>query len=112
VLVDGKEIGVMRWNDEFFAARNVCPHAGAYLCAFVRAHLAPGPEAGTFEVRDDQPVVACAWHHYEFDLKTGRCTADPKLKIKLYPVVVGADGMVCVDLPKRGHSTDRSVDSQ
>jgi nitrite reductase/ring-hydroxylating ferredoxin subunit len=29
----------------------------------------------------------CPWHGYEYDLKTGKCVGDPKLRLQSYDVV-------------------------
>jgi nitrite reductase (NADH) small subunit len=74
VVVDGREIGVVRWGNQFFAMRNHCPDQGGPLCAGpVRLHLAAGPvgEHVALTLEEGRPVIACPWHHYEFDLQTG-----------------------------------------
>jgi nitrite reductase/ring-hydroxylating ferredoxin subunit len=74
VVVDGREIGVVRWGDRIFAIRNHCPDQGGPLCAgSVRAPLRAGPlgEHVTLSLDEGRPVIACPWHHYEFDLHTG-----------------------------------------
>jgi nitrite reductase (NADH) small subunit len=74
VVIDGREIGVVRWGDKFYAMRNHCPDQGGPLCAGpVRLHLAAGPAGEHVELafEEGRPVIACPWHHYEFDLQTG-----------------------------------------
>ncbi len=74
VTIAGKEVGVIRWGDRYFAVRNHCPDQGGPLCAGpVRSLLAAGPadEHVQLSLDEDRPVIACPWHHYEFDLQTG-----------------------------------------
>ena len=39
---------------------------------------------------------ACPWHGYEYDLKTGECIGDRKLKLRKYNVVKRGDEMFVV----------------
>ena len=70
-----REVGVVRWGDRFFALRNHCPDQGGPLCAgTVRPPLSAGALGDHVELTVDDthtPVIACPWHHYEFDLDTG-----------------------------------------
>ena len=45
-------------------------------------------------------VVCCPWHGWEFDVRTGVCTADASRKVVRYPARV-RDGDVIVTLPDR-----------
>ena len=40
-------------------------------------------------------ILACPWHGWEFDLLTGQALADPRDRLRLYPVTV-EDGTVFV----------------
>jgi nitrite reductase (NADH) small subunit len=74
VVIDGREIGIVRWGDRIFAIRNHCPDQGGPLCAGpVRSLLEAGPDGEhvTLSLDEGRPVIACPWHHYEFDLHTG-----------------------------------------
>jgi len=74
VVVDGREIGIVRWRGRIFAIRNHCPDQGGPLCAGpVRSLLEAGPAGDhvTLSLDEGRPVIACPWHHYEFDLHTG-----------------------------------------
>jgi len=35
----------------------------------------------------DEVHFVCPWHGYEYDLKTGECAADRRLRLKTYQVV-------------------------
>ncbi len=41
----------------------------------------------------DGEIVTCPWHGMEFDITTGRCLANPKVRLRSYPVTV-EDGQV------------------
>ncbi|MBS1694201.1 MAG: Rieske (2Fe-2S) protein [Actinobacteria bacterium] len=88
----GSGIGVFNVDGEFYALKNTCPHMGGPLCK--------GTVRGTSEAAplgDGQPqmawvrsgeIVACPWHHWEFDIKTGRTIFTSKQKVRGYPVSV------------------------
>jgi nitrite reductase/ring-hydroxylating ferredoxin subunit len=72
--IAGKEVGVVRWGERFFAMRNHCPDQGGPLCAGpVRLPFAADPSGEHVDLsfQEGRPVIACPWHHYEFDLQTG-----------------------------------------
>ena len=98
VEVAGREIGLVRWQDEVFAARNVCPHAAGPVCGMARPMLVAA-QAERNPVSDDaRPMLVCSWHRWEFDLRTGRALFDPRFRVRTYPTEVDADGAVWVQL--------------
>ena len=46
----------------------------------------------SFQVREGE-ILTCPWHGLEFDLTTGRCLANPRVRVRQYPVAV-EDGLV------------------
>jgi nitrite reductase/ring-hydroxylating ferredoxin subunit len=92
----GLSIGVFNISGEFWAVKNVCPHAGAPLCmGSVHATHRPGD---VFEFRPDLHgrVLRCPWHGWEFDILTGKALYDRNSRIATYPVEVSEDGNVVV----------------
>lgn len=76
----GKQvIALVNIDGEFYAVDGVCGHAGGPLCRG--------------EVIDDEMVITCPWHGWEYDLRSGECLMDPSLSQKTYPVSV-EDGTV------------------
>jgi nitrite reductase/ring-hydroxylating ferredoxin subunit len=72
VDVDGQEIGIARWKGELFAVANECPDQLGPLCeGALRPLLTTHQTQGTIVVDESVPVVACPWHFWEFDLRTG-----------------------------------------
>ena len=37
--------------------------------------------------------IVCPWHGYEYDLATGECVGDRRLRLTKYPVVVRGDDL-------------------
>ena len=69
--VEGEEIAVFKIGDQLCGMQNICPHEGGQL------------SMGRIESNE----VVCPLHGYRFDLKTGACRNDPKLKAKIFPVI-------------------------
>jgi 3-phenylpropionate/trans-cinnamate dioxygenase ferredoxin subunit len=100
VVVDGRELGLLRWGEELFAVRNVCPHLGGPVCAGALApHLHADTDGRSLELDLSRPVLACAWHRWEFDVRTGHLLLDPSIRLRTYPVRADAGGRVQVELP-------------
>jgi nitrite reductase/ring-hydroxylating ferredoxin subunit len=91
VRAEGREIGIVRWQDRFYALRNVCPHQSGPLCAgLVHPRLLGADEPGLLRLDESRPVIECPWHGWEFDLRTGRSLSADGERVKTYPVEVEA----------------------
>jgi nitrite reductase (NADH) small subunit len=97
VTVGKYSIGVFNVEGSYFALLNVCPHRSGPLCE--------GPQCGTslptdryeFNYGQDDGLVRCAWHGWEFDIRTGRCLGAPTVKARTFSTSV-EDGEVFVHL--------------
>jgi nitrite reductase (NADH) small subunit len=86
-------IGIFKLNDGYYALLNVCPHKGAALCE--------GPICGTTKMTDKTEfvyerageLVRCAWHGWEFDIRTGQFLVDPAIRARRFPVTVEGDDL-------------------
>lgn len=104
VDVGGVEVGIFRVDDRLYAYRNVCAHAGGPVC---QGKILPRVEETLDEQRrsnghrwvEDEPRIACPWHGYEYDLKTGLNPAKRGLRLRSYPVVESGGNVYL--LPKR-----------
>lgn len=79
----GGELLLCRLDGAVYALDNECPHAGGPLAM------------GNFS----PPLIACPWHAWEFDCRTGECVHSAKAKVAQYPAEIRADE-VWVDLPE------------
>lgn len=70
--VNGKAIALFNVDGTFYAIDNTCVHRGGPL--------------GEGDVAGD--VVACPWHNWEFNVKTGACINNPSAKVAVYEVTV------------------------
>jgi ferredoxin-nitrite reductase len=75
VRVRSEEVAVFRSNGQLYGVQNICPHEGGQLCK------------GWIEAGE----AICPLHGYKFDLKTGACSTDPKLKVKVFRLVQQGD---------------------
>jgi nitrite reductase (NADH) small subunit len=91
-------IGVYNIKGQFYAIKNVCPHAGAPLCqGHIQTTHRPG-EVGEFEPTLEGRVLRCPWHGWEFDIITGKGLYDRNSRVATYPVEVSAEGYIVVTL--------------
>ncbi len=86
VSLNNRNYGIYQVDDEYYALSDKCPHRGGSLCG--------GPVTGTampvdiqkqgmyFEYGRDKELIRCSWHGWEFDIKTGACLADNRLKAR------------------------------
>jgi nitrite reductase/ring-hydroxylating ferredoxin subunit len=90
------EIGVFNWQGQFYAYSNVCLHQGGPACEGLIMHkvedvIAPDKTWVGQKFSDDVVHFVCPWHGYEFNMKTGECAADKRLRLKSYKVVRRGD---------------------
>lgn len=97
VETDRYSIGVFNVHGEFYALRNLCPHAGGPLCVgrIAGTTVASEPYEATW-VRECE-ILRCPWHGWEFDLTTGATITEPVRNVPTYPVSI-VDGTVVVDV--------------
>jgi nitrite reductase (NADH) small subunit len=106
VEVGGHRIGLFRVGEELHALADRCPHRGAPLCS-------SGRIATAIELRDGHPalgapdtLVRCPWHKWDFDIATGRCAVDARLRVRRYAVRVEGDDVVVTLRHPRGSGAD------
>jgi nitrite reductase/ring-hydroxylating ferredoxin subunit len=86
VDVAGREVVVVRWEGEVYALRNVCPHQSqSFVKGAVRREIGATPD-GALHLKE--PVLACPWHCWPFELATGRCTIDARKRVRTFEVSV------------------------
>jgi nitrite reductase/ring-hydroxylating ferredoxin subunit len=95
------EIGVFRHGGRFHAFSNRCLHQGGPVCegiviGKVRTLLSPDQrDLGRRFARDEEHLV-CPWHAWEFDLATGECAADRRLRLRKFEVKVDGERVFVV----------------
>ncbi len=70
-VLHGHRIALVRFNNDFFAVQDTCTHNGESLSKGTVNHLGE---------------IICPWHHYCFNLQTGREMNSRSADLKVYPV--------------------------
>ncbi|MGZ3309688.1 MAG: Rieske (2Fe-2S) protein [Xanthobacteraceae bacterium] len=101
VFIDDKEIGVFRDGGQFYAYSNFCLHQGGPACegltiATVEERLRPDKTSLGLFFSDTEMHFVCPWHGYEYDMKSGECVSDRRLKLRKYEIVQKGDEIYVV----------------
>jgi ferredoxin-nitrite reductase len=75
-MVDGVEVAIFRYKGQFCALENSCPHAGGSLAE------------GALEGEE----VVCPLHGYKFNIRTGTCSTERRLRAKTFQVILEDEG--------------------
>lgn len=86
------EVGVFSQGGAYYAYSNVCAHLGGPACEGILINrtvdvIAPD-RTYQGQAFTDEMHFACPWHGWEYELKTGECVGDRRLKLKKFEVVV------------------------
>jgi nitrite reductase/ring-hydroxylating ferredoxin subunit len=101
VDVGGLEVGVVRWGQDFYAVRNVCPHQAGPVCAgLVRPGIVSTGRPGELALDPEAPILACPWHGWEFDVRTGKSISAGPQKVRTYSISIEG-GRLLIDVPGR-----------
>jgi nitrite reductase/ring-hydroxylating ferredoxin subunit len=101
VFVGDVEIGVFRDRGSFYAYSNVCLHQGGPACegliiAKVEERIMPDQTSRGLYFSDTVTHFVCPWHGYEYDMQTGECASDRRLKLRKYEVIQKGDEIYVV----------------
>ena len=98
VDLDGRSVGVFHVNGEYFALLNWCPHQAARLCEGKLWSALEGSVPGDYQTSRDGEIIACPWHGWEFDLRTGQSWCDPaRLRVRAYDVRIEPGSAIVCD---------------
>jgi len=94
------EIGVFCTGGTYHAYSNYCLHSGGPACEGLLINqvvdiIAPDRtyQGQTFS---NELHFVCPWHGYEYDMKTGECVGDRRLKLRKFDVVRRGDDIYVV----------------
>ncbi len=98
-------IGVFNVKGKFYALRNICPHKRGPLCTgevagISSAYAPPSATEGVVGYEREGEIIRCPWHAWQFDIATGQCLVDPKVRVKTYPTIVAGEDLI-VDVDAR-----------
>ena len=92
VRIDGREVFVFERAGRFYAFENVCRHMGGpvgegILIGKVEAVL-DEQQAHLYDRFSTTEIhLVCPWHGWEYDIETGECAANRRLKLRRYEAV-------------------------
>lgn len=78
VATFGRQIAIFKVGEQFHALDNRCLHEGA--------SLADGSLEGA--------CVTCPWHGWQYDVISGTCRHNPRLKLRIFPTRVEGDDIL------------------
>lgn len=101
IVVSGRhEVGVFFKAGAYYAYSNYCVHAGGPACEGIMVNKVMDiiAEDRTYEGQtfSDELHFVCPWHGYEYDIRTGECVGDRRLKLRKYDVVRRGDEIFVV----------------
>jgi nitrite reductase/ring-hydroxylating ferredoxin subunit len=100
VTAGNDEIGVFHHGGAYYAYSNYCVHSGGPACEGIMINkvvdLIDADRTYQGQTFSDEMHFVCPWHGYEYELTTGRCAGDHRLKLKKYNVVRRGDDIYVV----------------
>lgn len=102
IVFEGEqEVGIFRHEGKFYAYSNFCLHQGGPACegltiANVEERLRPDKTSKGLYFSETDMNFVCPWHGMEYDMKTGECISDRKLKLRSYQVVQREDDIYVI----------------
>ena len=87
VNVRGRPILIFNLDGDYFGILDRCPHQGASLCKGQLVGLVESDRPGQYYFTRNNEIIRCAWHGWEFDIRTGKSRCEPeKIKASQYNV--------------------------
>jgi nitrite reductase/ring-hydroxylating ferredoxin subunit len=94
------EIGVFRHSGAYYAYSNYCVHSGGPACEGLLINsvvdILASDRTYQGQTFSDKVHFVCPWHGFEYELETGECVGDRKLKLKRFEVVCRGDDIYVV----------------
>ena len=94
IEVGGHTIGVYQVDGAFFALADRCPHRAAPLASRGEVVNSVAWVGDELRVTRLNSLVRCPWHKWDFDIATGQCTVDARLRVKRYTTRVEGEELV------------------
>lgn len=96
VEVEGIAIGIYKIRGKYYAYNNECPHQGGpinegMMFGDVVCDVSPKGNRLGEHFSKDKTIIVCPWHGVPYDVETGICRADERLKLFSHKVVVDGD---------------------
>lgn len=100
VQAGDQEIGIYNIDGTVHAVRNRCPHqlgpvGEGGLFENVKANVAPNGRVREW-IEDEGCILACPWHGWEFDIRSGTCLWNNTYHLRKYSVHENEDGEIVI----------------
>jgi nitrite reductase/ring-hydroxylating ferredoxin subunit len=96
----GRRVLVAKTCDGVFACTDRCPHRGAPLSMGGKVVTPLVGGQGRLELGAPSSSLRCPWHKWDFDLASGTCAVDARLRLRTYHAWVdGEEVVVSLDPP-------------
>jgi nitrite reductase/ring-hydroxylating ferredoxin subunit len=92
IRIDGRDVFVFEHGGRYHAFENLCRHMGGpvgegILIGKVEAVL-DDTKAQLYERFSTTEIhLVCPWHGWEYDIDTGECAADRRIRLRRYEAV-------------------------
>ncbi len=100
VVTGGGEVGVFRHGGTCYAYANRCVHSGGPACEGILINkvvdIIADDRTYQGQAFADEMHFVCPWHGYEYDITSGECVGDRRLKLKKFAVVQHGDDLYVV----------------
>jgi nitrite reductase/ring-hydroxylating ferredoxin subunit len=92
-------VGLYRHNGKYYAYLNHCPHQGGPACEgklmnVVECKMSSKGREIDESVSADLMSIVCPWHGYGYDLETGICRSDKRLKLTRFEITEEDDDII------------------
>jgi nitrite reductase/ring-hydroxylating ferredoxin subunit len=90
--VDGRDVFVFERDGRYYAFENVCRHMGGpvgegILLGKVEAVLDDEKRLLHERFSRNEIHLVCPWHGWEYDIETGECAANRRIRLRRYEAV-------------------------
>lgn len=94
IEVGGKSVGIFNVAGAYFALHNRCPHMAGSLCEGTVTGTTLPTDAYEFVYGREGEILRCGWHGWEFEIDTGICLGDRKIRARAYEVTVESGNLI------------------
>lgn len=89
--IDGRDLVIFNVAGRFYALADRCPHQGGSLAGGDQIGELSADVPGEYRYCRRNMTVRCPWHHWEFDIETGKSRINPdRLRVRSYETLVEA----------------------
>jgi len=98
--VGGQRVIVFCLDDDFVAYVDTCAHLGGPVCSqgslhpFYTARIEEDGRVEPYFAEGGERILACPWHGWEYDLRTGQALADGTKRLRAATVAHDSDELI------------------